>query len=151
MKAVAIYVAVRKRYILIAQILTITPLPKYFAVSKARFGTLAPSHLVRLESTGKSAPSEDPARITKMDAIRSARSLWSPPPEPQLVESSSRRISLLFMVGVDSGRSSYVLTVSRGPWTVSSGGRGTQGWEKGRRMNDLLRHVSSPCRSSCKS
>ena len=66
-----------------------TPLPKYLAVSKAHFGTLDPSHFVRLDSTGNNAPKDEPTRMTKIEAIRSERLLSSPPPEPQLVGASS--------------------------------------------------------------
>ena len=46
-----------------------TPLPKYFAKSKTRLGTVR--YLTRRESTGKSAPSMEVAMMTKTDAIRS--------------------------------------------------------------------------------
>lgn len=59
--------------------LTITPLPKYLAVSNALFGTRAPSHFVRRARTGKRAPNREPRRMTKIESTRSNRCASDPP------------------------------------------------------------------------
>ena len=87
---------------------TMTPLPKYFAVSNAFFGTRVLSHFVRLDNTGNSAPNAEPTRITKMDAILRDVLLSSPPPEPQstsLASSLRRNVAKIMVIcGESSGR-----------------------------------------------
>lgn len=53
---------------------TMTPLPKYFAVSNTRLGSLLLIACVRLARTGKSAPPSEPTRMTKTATTRSGRS-----------------------------------------------------------------------------
>ena len=77
-----------------------TPLPKYFAVSNTLLGTLAASHFVRRDRTGKSAPKEEPIRMTKMERMRRERWASSPPPELQfnvelVVSSSGETLDML--------------------------------------------------------
>lgn len=70
---------------------TMTPLPKYFAVSNTRWGTRWLRYFDLRARTGKSAPASEPARMMKIEAILRPVSERSPPPEPQLSSSSSSR------------------------------------------------------------